>query len=435
MPPDPLLRRFLAFLDASPTPHHAVATAVDALHARGFQPVDPAAPPIALPAGSLGYLRQEGSLFAFRIGDKPAVEAGWNIVAAHTDSPNLRVKPQPLVRGAGYVRLGVEVYGGAQVATWADRDLGLAGAVHLRDGAGSRTELVRIDRPVARVPTLAIHLNRRVNDEGLRFNKQTELPAVIAQSDDEDDDPLRGLLSAALDVEPDTILTWDLSLYDLTAAALGGANDEFVFSARLDNLGSTHAALDGLLKGIDEPLPDATALVALFDHEEIGSRTTRGAAGRTLESLLTLLMSSSEAQGTGTMTRALAHTTLLSADMSHAIHPAFSDKSDPLHAPRMNQGPAIKQNANHRYTTEGGTAAAFALMCEREEVPYQWFVNRSDLACGSTVGPMLSANLGVRGLDVGNPMLSMHSVREQCGAHDHAHMAKVMTRFLAEGLT
>lgn len=421
---DDLLSRFLMYLDGSPTPQHAVSTTVSLLNDAGFTEVRATDGPSRLPPGSRGYLRQDGSLLAFRVGSDPASEAGFRVVAAHTDSPNLRIKPQPLLRSNGYVRLGVDVYGGAQVPTWVDRDLGIAGAVHLRaaDG-GIETRLVQIRRPVARIPSLAIHLNRTVNEDGLKLNAQTQLPAVFALEVEGVADPLRTLLADEAKCEPKDIVTWDLSLFDLTPAARGGLNGEFVFSARLDNLASCHAAIEALLSNGDPGGP--TSVVALFDHEEIGSRTNRGADGRLIETVLGRLC------GEGGIDQALARTWLLSADMAHAIHPAFADKSEPEHAPRMNGGPAIKLNVNQRYTSEGATAAMFVTLCERAEVPYQWYVHRSDLACGSTVGPMLASRLGVRSVDVGNPMLSMHSAREQCGALDHPRMAAVMGRFLA----
>ncbi|MEQ1564467.1 MAG: M18 family aminopeptidase [Myxococcota bacterium] len=416
---DDVLARFLTYLDRSVTPQHAVATSAAWLDASGFREFSATDPLDGLAAGTAGYLRQGGTLFAFRVGTEAPARAGFRLIAAHTDSPNLRIKPQPASVSGGYVRVGVEVYGGAQIATWVDRDLGIAGAVHLRGGSGVQTRLVEIRRPVARVPTLAIHLNRSVNEDGLKLNAQTQLPAVLALAAD-GPDPLRRLIAEAADCAPDAILTWDLSLFDLTPAAIGGANGEFVFSGRLDNLGSCHAALTAL---VEAAAPVATSVVALFDHEEIGSHTNRGADGRALEMVLGRLAG-------GALDQALVHTVLVSADMAHALHPAFPDKSEPDHAPKLNGGPAIKTNANVRYSTEGATAAMFVLLCEAAEVPYQWYVHRSDLACGSTVGPLVSSRLGVRSVDVGNPMLSMHSIREQCGSADHARMARVMARFL-----
>lgn len=426
----PILDRFLSFLDASPTPHHAAQQIVDTLTGHGFVPAGVGDAPRTWSAGDLGFVHDEGSVFAFRIGQRPVADAGFRVIAAHTDSPNLRIKPQPLQRSHGYVRLGVEVYGGVQVATWVDRDLGIAGVVHVREGERAVARLVDIRRPVARVPTLAIHLNRKVNEEGLTLNKQTQLPAVFTL--DEGDDPLRDLLAAELQCEPDRILTWDLSLFDLTAAAQGGAHGEFVFSGRLDNLGSCHAALEGLTASLGDEVPQATTVIGWFDHEEIGSRTHRGAQGRALEQVLTMVHRDVASPGAGDLGRAFANSWLLSADMAHAVHPGHADRSDAEHAPRMNGGPAIKLNSNQRYTSEGTTTAMFSLLCERAEVPFQWFTTRADMACGSTVGPMLSAQLGMRAVDVGNPMLSMHSAREQCGAHDHAPMATAMHRFLVD---
>ncbi len=434
MTPSSMLERFLAYLDASPTPHHAARNAAGLLEAQGFAAVDVAGPPQTYPAGFRGFVHDEGSLLAFRVGQAPIAEAGFRVIAAHTDSPNLRVKPQPLQRSHGYVRLGVEVYGGVQIPTWVDRDLGVAGVAYVREGARAAPRLVDVRRPVARIPTLAIHLNRGVNEDGLKLNAQTQLPAVLGlHGDDGPTDPLRALLASELGVSRTDVISWDLSLFDLTPPTLGGANDEFVFSARLDNLGSCHAGLEGLFLALDAE-PDATSVLALFDHEEIGSRTARGADSQALPKLLRNLEAHSEATAPGGVDRALSNTWLLSADMAHAVHPAFADKSDPEHAPRMNAGPAIKVNANYRYTSEGATAAAFALLCEQVEVPHQWFLTRADMRCGSTVGPMLASHLGVRGVDVGNPMLSMHSAREQCGAHDHARMAKVMREFLVAPL-
>ncbi|MCA9568449.1 MAG: M18 family aminopeptidase, partial [Myxococcales bacterium] len=393
-----LLDRFRAYLDGSPTPNHAVHTTVELLKAHGFQAIDLGQPPRRLPSGTRGYIAKAGSLVAFQVGRQAAVESGFRIIGAHTDSPNLRVKPQPYLRGQGYVRLGVEVYGGAINATWADRDLGMAGIVSLRDGEGLRTELVDFRKPLARIPNLAIHLNREVNTKGLVLNAQKDLPAVVSL-DDDDEDPLRTLIAGELGVTPRDVLTWDLSLYDLTPAAIVGAKGEFLCSARLDNLASCHAGLEALLASSGK-VPSATSVLAMFDHEEIGSRTARGANSRMLSEVLRIILRNAGPQGEGSFSRALAHSWLVSADMAHAVHPAHADMHDPAHMPKLNAGPVIKQNANRRYGTEADTAAMFMLLCERAEVPVQWFVNRSDLACGSTVGPILASILGVRTVDV-----------------------------------
>lgn len=422
------LNRFLQFLDESPSPFHAVATAARWLEAAGYDRLDLADRHDALLPGDRRYVVRGGSLFAFRVGERSPTEAGFRLIAAHTDSPNLRLKPRPLVRNHGYVRLGVEPYGGVLLATWTDRDLGLAGQVTLRHGQGVRQELVRIHRPLCRVPNLAIHLNRGVNDDGLKLNAQTMLPAVFALEATTTGDPLRGLLASELGCSPDDILTWDIGLYDLTAATLGGLHQEFLYAARLDNLASCHAGLEALLEAQQDGLPESTSVLALFDHEEIGSQTSRGANGRLIEAILLRILGESASHAD--LTRALEHSFLVSADMSHAVHPAHADKSEAEHMPRLNAGPVIKQNTNWRYSTEGDGAASFALACERAGVSFQWYVHRSDLACGSTVGPMLAARLGCRSVDVGNPMLSMHSAREMCGAHDQDAMIAALSEVL-----
>lgn len=423
-----VLERFARYLDDSPSSFHAALNAAMWLDSRGFARVDLADPHTRLMPGDLGYVLRGGSLFAFRVGERPVVEAGFRMIAAHTDSPNLRIKPRPLVKNHGYVRLGVEPYGGVMLPTWMDRDLGIAGQVCLRHGATSRHEILRVHRPLCRVPTLAIHLNRGVNDEGLKVNAQTGLPALFALGGAEGEDPLRTLMADELGCRPDDILSWDLGLYDLTPAVIGGANGEFLYSARLDNLASCHAAIEAVIGALDHDLPAATSVIALFDHEEIGSTTSRGANSRALDAVLMRILGESATQAD--LTRALERSFLVSADMSHAVHPAHPDKHEPEHMPKLNAGPVIKQNTNWRYATEGDGAATFALACERAGVPHQWYVHRSDLACGSTVGPMLAARLGCRSVDVGNPMLSMHSAREMCGTTDQGAMVAAMAEVL-----
>ncbi len=432
---DALLSRFLTFLNRSPTPWHAVAEAAAALDAAGFVALDEGAAPVPLLPGHCGYLRRGGTILAFRLGGAPIEEAGIRLVSAHTDSPNLRVKPQPVLREKGYVRLGVEVYGGVLQATWTDRDLGLAGQVFVRDAgaAGQRGVLVDLRRPVCRIPNLAIHLNRTVNDDGLKLNPQTQLPAVLGLGDPAAD-PLRALLAAEAGCAPADVLTWDLCLFDLARPTLGGAADEFVFSGRLDNLGSSHAGLEGLLAASAGDLPASTAVLALFDHEEVGSTTARGASGRLLTSALERLLRDSVLDHAlpcrGGLARAMAHSWHMSADMAHAVHPGWPDKHDAQHMPVLNGGPVIKQNSSQRYGTEAETSAMLVRLFEAAEVPSQWFVNRADLACGTTVGPIVAAQLGIRTADVGNPMLSMHSIREMAGSADHGWMVAAMRRFL-----
>jgi len=429
---NPIVSRLLEYLDDSPSPFHAAKEAARQLEEAGFAPIDEAAAPASLAPGARAYVLRGGSVVAFRVGSEPVAEAGFRIVTAHTDSPSLRVKPQPLVRDQGYVRLGVEPYGGLIVATWTDRDLGMAGRVVIRTEEGLDQGLVDFRQPLCRIPNLAIHLNRKVNEEGLKLNEQTHLPAVFALAgDDEKDDPFRRLLAEEVDCDPDALLAWDLCLYDLAPATLAGAHQEFISSSRLDNLASCHAGLEALVGQKADALPTSTAVLALFDHEEIGSRTSRGAQSSLLEAVLRRVVEQGENRAAGGLDRALANSWMISVDMAHAVHPAHKDKHDPEHMPHLNKGPVIKQNVNARYTTESESAALFLWLCEQVEAPCQWFVNRSDLACGSTVGPMVAANLGLRSVDVGNPMLAMHSVREMAGSEDHPHMARVLGAFLA----
>jgi len=421
-----LLGQFIDFLDGAPTPWHAVQSVASRLDAHGFSPLDEGGFFEPVMAGTRFYLRRSGTLIAVHKGLRPTVDTGIRLVTAHTDSPNLRIKPQPLVRGKGWIRLGLEVYGGVIHATWTDRDLGLAGQVFLRDG---RSALVDIRRPLCRIPNLAIHLNRTVNDEGLKLNAQTQLPAVFSlENATTAEDPLRALLAQELTCEEKDILTWDLCLFDLTKPTLGGLHDEFLFSARLDNLASCHAAVEALIAEIADEPPVSTQIVALFDHEEIGSTTSRGAQSRLLESVLEHVLAE---EGPAALPRAVGNSWHLSADMAHAVHPAWPDKHEPQHMPELNKGPVLKQNANQRYGTEAETSAFVIRLAEAGGIPYQWFVNRTDLACGSTVGPLVGAQLGIRTVDVGNPMLSMHSAREMCGSQDQKWMVGLMRAFLA----
>lgn len=421
-----LIDRFRAYLDASPSPQHAAANAATTLAMAGYEALDERAAPVPLEAGGRYFVQRNGSIVAFRVGSVPAAEAGFRLLAAHTDSPNLRIKPNAVSVKHGYTRLGVETYGGVLQATWADRDLGIAGQVALRDGS---VQLVNLSRPLCRIPNLAIHLNRGVNKDGLVLNAQTALPPVLALAADAGERPLHGLLAEALGCKADDVLTWDLGLYDLTDAAVSGLNGEFLHSARLDNLASCHAGLEALSIASKIDTPAQTAVLGLFDHEEIGSRTSRGAQSRLLQEVLERVVRDGP-QAEGGLSRALANSWLISADMAHAVHPAYGDKHDGDHMPKLGAGPVIKRNANWRYGTEADSSALIIGLCDEVEAPYQWFVNRSDLSCGSTVGPIVASNLGVRTVDIGNPMLSMHSAREMCGTADHEPMVRLMSAFL-----
>lgn len=428
----------LGFIDRSPTPYHAVVEAVTRLEASGYERLEESAL-WSLETGDRRYvIRGGGSLAAFEVGAGSPALAGFRIVGAHTDSPNLRIKPNPDVRAHGLHQLAVEIYGGALLHTWLDRDLSLAGRVTLVDGAWSTTELVDFARPLLRVPSLAIHLYRELSQEGLKLNAQKHLVPLLGLDQDR---TLASLLAEQISVdggatvEASDILAYDLMAYDVQAAACSGANDEFIHAARLDNLASSHAALCALQNSGAKGPADCTRVVVLHDHEEVGSRSSQGAGGTFLgDNLLRIaIAASSDSEETGgqELARATSHSWLISADMAHGIHPNYADRHEPGHRPKLGAGPVIKTNANQSYATDAESAGFFAALCKRVGITPQNFVTRSDLGCGSTIGPISAARVGIRTVDVGNPMLSMHSCREMAASADVAPMIAVLEEFFA----
>ncbi len=419
-------RDLLRFIEASPSPYHAVAEVVARLSAGGFRAFDERES-WELSPGTRGYVIRGGSVVAFVIGTRPAADAGFRLVGAHTDSPNLRVNPAARYESAGYVQLAVEVYGGVLLGTWLDRDLSLAGRLVLADGSEM---LVRHPGPVCRVPSLAIHLNREVNKEGLTLNAEKHLSPVLGLEHENAPDLLERLLAtqSAAGVRPDDVLGFDLCLFDVVPGALGGANGEFVFSARLDNLASCHAATSALLRAIDPAEP--TRVIALYDHEEVGSQSATGARSGFLEQVLERLALAAPDSPRDAKARAFARSLLVSADMAHAVHPNYADKHDKQHRPVLGKGPVLKFNVNQSYATEASGAAAFVAACRSEGLTPQRFVSRNDMPCGSTIGPISAARLGIRTVDVGNPMLSMHSCREMAAVSDVEPMIRVLRRLL-----
>ncbi len=412
----------LEYLQASPTPFHAVREAARRLEAKGYAWLDES-DPWELSPGTRGYvIRGDASLIAFELGRKPVADAGFRLIGAHTDSPNLRIKPNPAKKRAGYEQLGVEPYGGVLWHTWIDRDLSLAGRVVT---AGGQRRLVDFARPLLRIPSLAIHLNRKVNKEGLLLNAQKHLSPILSLADSGSAD-LRELLAAELDgVEADEIFGWDLCAYDVQPPAVSGANGEFIHAGRLDNLASCHAALSALLGASGDV--EATRAIALYDHEEVGSRSAQGAASSFLRMCLERLSGNLEG-----FARAVARSFFVSADMAHAVHPNHADRHEPEHQPVLGRGPVIKVNSNQSYATDGEGWARFEKWARQADVPTQRFVVRSDMGCGSTIGPITAAELGIRTVDVGNPMLSMHSCREMSGTADVPMMIKVFKHFFTE---
>lgn len=422
-----LARDLLNYIDASPTPWHCTAHSAERLKAAGFRQVAEDGP-LEVAPGEGFFVVRDGALIAVRVGLTAPSEAGFRIIGAHTDSPNLRLKPNPEVTRAGYRTLGVEVYGGALNYSWLDRDLGLAGRVFVK-GSGPIPEarLVDLRRPLCRIPSLAIHLNREVNTDGLKLNTQQHLAPMFGMAAGKDEaSALTALLAEAAGCQAEEMLGWDLALVDVLPSALGGLDDAFIFAPRLDNQASCHAALVALIAA--KPA-QSTQMICLYDHEEVGSLTTAGADGPLVEFLLRRLSANSSGE-TEAFHRAMARSWHVSSDMAHAVHPNYEDRHEPQHKPVLNGGPVIKSNSNQRYATTGEGAALFTALAQDAGVPIQKFVTRTDLACGTTIGPIAAAKLGVRTVDVGNPMLSMHSVREQAGSHDVAKMVAVMTAFL-----
>ncbi|MCU1716840.1 M18 family aminopeptidase [Pseudomonas sp. 5P_3.1_Bac2] len=413
------------FLKSSPTPFHATASLAMHLEAAGFQHLDERSSWYTEAGGRYYVTRNDSSIIAFKLGKRPLVESGIRLVGAHTDSPCLRVKPQPELQRQGFFQLGVEVYGGALLAPWFDRDLSLAGRVTYRRDGKVESQLIDFQTPIAVIPNLAIHLNREAN-QGWAINAQNELPPILAQLAGSEAPDFRALLTNQLalqhDFSADAVLDYELSFYDTQGAAVIGLNADFIAGARLDNLLSCYAGLRALLASSD----DETCLLVCTDHEEVGSCSACGADGPMLEQVLRRLLPDGEE-----FVRCIQRSLLVSADNAHGVHPNYADKHDQNHGPKLNAGPVIKINSNQRYATNSETAGFFRHLCLENEVPVQSFVTRSDMGCGSTIGPITASQIGVRTVDIGLPTFAMHSIRELAGSHDLAHLVKVLSAFYA----
>jgi aspartyl aminopeptidase len=414
------------FLRGSPTPYHAVDNLARLLGSCGFTELDEAAAWSVAPGGRHFLRRNGSSLIAFARGRGAPEDTGLRLVGAHTDSPCLKLKPRPELRRSGYLQLGVEVYGGALLNPWFDRDLGIAGRVSFATATGVAHALIDFGAPVAVIPSLAIHLDRGVN-EGRAVNAQNHLPALLALDAGEPRGIAAIVLDRLLEQHPDCgalrVLGFELALHDVQPPALVGLRREFIAGARLDNLLSCYAGAVAL--AASEGVADR--VLVCNDHEEVGSVSTAGASGPLLESVLARLVPERERRE-----RALARSLLVSADNAHGVHPNFADKHDSNHGPLLNAGPVLKLNSNQRYATSSETGALFRWLCEAEGVNVQAFSVRSDMACGSTIGPLTAAAIGVRTVDVGVPTFAMHSPRELAGAEDLHMLARVLARFYGE---
>jgi aspartyl aminopeptidase len=415
------------FLDAAPSPYHAAAEASRRLVAAGFTEL-----PLAgdWPAAAGKYVVTDGgSLFAWIVAEGSPAHASFRLLGAHTDSPTLRVKPRPDVGRAGVRQLAVEVYGGAVLNSWLSRDLGLAGRVVVRTPDGPQTRLLRVHRPVLWVPQLAIHLDQDIRSAGLKLDAQQHLVPIWAVGEP-DPGSFARFLATELGVAPSDVLSHDVMTYDLAGATLTGASEEFVTAGRLDDLGCSHASVAAFCAIAAEPARQHVSALVLFDNEEIGSVSATGARsawlGRQLER--TVL---ARGGGRDDFLRAVAGSLHVSADMTHATHPNYADRHEPGHPVALNGGPVIKMSANVLYATDAPTHAAFLLATEQAGVPVQYFVNRSGVRSGSTIGPIVAAGLAVPTVDVGFAALAMHSAREFCGAADSAPMIAALRAFLA----
>ena len=417
----------LDFLRASPTPFHATRNIASRLLAAGFIHLYEGDAWQLEPGKRYLVTRNDSSIIAFVYGKTPLLDTGIRMLGAHTDSPCLKVKPRAELNRRGYFQLGVEVYGGVLLAPWYDRDLSMAGRVTYRNQSDQiASTLVDFERPVAVVPSLAIHLDRDANS-ARSINAQKDIVPLLLQLPAEDASvpDFRELLQTELQrKQPQLaikqVLDYEISLYDTQSPALIGLGQDFIASARLDNLLSCFIGLQALLEADDE----VTSLLICTDHEEVGSASCCGAKGPMLQQFLERLLPDAE-----TRIRVIERSMMISADNAHGIHPNFMDKHDENHGPLLNRGPVIKVNANQRYATTSETSAFFRLLCEKADVPVQTFVARTDMGCGSTIGPVVASEVGVKTIDVGAPTFAMHSIRELAGASDGWNLYKAVVEF------
>lgn len=429
-----MINRLLKFLDASPVNFLAARNIACELEQNGYRRLDPQQPLGELKAGDKVYVtKNDSSVYAFHLGRKPLAETGFHMICAHSDSPTFRVKPHAEMAGeGGLVRLNTEVYGGPILSTWFDRPLTLAGRVIVRgkDAMSPETMLMHVRRPLLQISNLAIHFNRQVND-GVKLSKQKDMLPLLGLINDELEqgnllmNVIVEELSKQRPVSHEDILDFDLYLADTQPACTFGVHDEFISSGRLDDLSMCFAGLEALIAA---PESDTTQVLAIFDNEETGSQTKQGAGSPFLASMLMRIAR----QQSGTEEaywQAVERAFMISADNAHAFHPNYAEKYDPTNHPMLGGGPAIKFNASQKYASDAVSAAIFAEICRKAGVPCQRFVNHSDVAGGSTLGNILASTVPLRGVDMGNAILGMHSCRETGSVADHAYCVRAFTEF------
>ena len=416
----------IEYLQASPSPFHAVDKTREILESNGFECLDIEKSWSIKENKKYYVIKNDSAIIAFTTGQKNDIKDGFKIVGAHTDSPSIKIKPKPEFKDEDYyLKLNTEVYGGPILNTWFDRPLTLAGRISiLKDGEIENVN-INFKDPLMIIPNLAIHLNREVN-KGQEIDKQKDLIPIMKtiQEDEDLEGYLMDLIAERIEVDSDQILDFDLYLRDTEAPMVMGSENEFLSAGQIDDLGMAHAGLEALLNSDD----DQFKLLVLFDNEEIGSNTDVGADSPLLSNLLERIVYALEGTRADFL-EIVENTFMISGDMAHAVHPNYADKHDPTNKPIINKGPAIKVSSNRRYTTDSYTGGYMKKLCIENDIPYQTFVNNSNERGGSTIGPLNLRHLGVKSVDIGNPVLSMHSIRELYGLADHESVIKLLTAF------
>lgn len=418
--------KLLTYINASPTAAHAVETSAEMLKKAGFKEIKENAAWKLKKGDKFYIIRHETSLIAGIMGEKPA-ENGFKIIGSHTDSPGFKLKAKSLTTNNGFLTLSLEVYGGPIYSSWQDREVALAGKVIVKKGDKYTIKLVDLKETVFAFPQVSVHYNRDVNTASA-INPQNQLIPLLGQSSKpENDDLVAEMIAKKLKIKKTDIVNYELTIYAVQPGNIGGLDQEFIYSGRIDNLGMAQASLEAILNA---PAGKTTKMIALFDNEEVGSSTNNGANSSFMKDVL-LRLSSTDGNIENYF-RAIANSFFVSADGAHSVHPGYQEKFDSLNRVFMNQGPAIKINANTGYASTAESIGYFELVCQKAGIPYQKFVNRADIRGGGTIGSMIATNLGILTVDIGNPMLAMHSARETCGTADHYYMTKVLTQFMAE---
>ncbi|WP_421919517.1 M18 family aminopeptidase [Marinifilum sp.] len=422
-------QELIDFIHGSPSTYHAVNNIRKELNEAGYQELDLRDEWTVEKGGKYFTTKNGSAIFAFQLGTGEIEEEGFQMICAHSDAPGFKIKPNPEIEVEGnYIKLNTEVYGGPILNTWMDRPLSIAGRVSVQSNDPLQPEhlYVKIDRPLMVIPNLAIHLNRAVN-EGVALNKQKDMLPLLSMITEEmeKDNCLVKLIANELKIDAESIIDFDVNLFELEKGSIFGLNDEFISSSRLDDLAMAHAGLKALLSVGNSK---KTQMLAIFDNEEVGSVSKQGAGSPVLRHILQRIVFKL-GKDMESLHRAIYSSFMISADMAHAVHPNIGEKHDPTNRPFINKGPVIKIHANQKYTTDGDSGTVFETLCKNADVPYQKFVNRSDLVGGSTLGNVSTGQVDIRTVDIGNPMFGMHSVRETGGVEDNAYVRKVFAYF------